>query len=122
MNNKGFTLVELIAILGLMTIIILVGAPNLINQIESQKNKNYDNFVSDLCLATESYINHSSDVDTSNFKEAGDTLNISVGSLMSNGYIKSNTKNPRTKQNLDSTDTITVTLTEDLTYTCTLNN
>ena len=39
MNKKGFTLVELLAILGLLTIIVLLGAPILINQIDSSKKK-----------------------------------------------------------------------------------
>jgi competence protein ComGC len=122
-NKKGFTLVELLAILGLLTIIILLGMPLLINQIESQKKKNYENFVGDLCLATESYINHNTNIDGINeFRESGDTIQISIGDLMSNGYVKSNTKNPKTNESLTSTDSITVTLTEDMTYNCVLNS
>lgn len=121
MNKKGFTLVELLAILGLLTIIVLLGAPILINQIDSSKKKNYENFVGDLCLATESYINHNNNIDgLDSFTEPNDTITINVGDLMSNGYVKSNTKNPKTDQVLSSADSIEVTLTEDMTYSCEL--
>lgn len=121
MNKNGFTLVELLAILGLLTIIVLLGAPILINQIDSSKKKNYENFVGDLCLATESYINHNNNIDgLDSFTEPNDTITINVGDLMSNGYVKSNTKNPKTDQVLSSADSIEVTLTEDMTYSCEL--
>lgn len=119
MNNKGFTLIELIAIIGLLAIIILISVPNFTNQIEWSKKNNYDNFISDLCLAAESYVNHSDQ--ESNFKNAGDTISINIEDLKSNGYIKSNLKNPKTNEVLTSSDTLIVTLTEDLTYSCELN-
>ena len=75
----------------------------------------------DLCLATESYINHNNNIDgLDSFTEPNDTITINVGDLMSNGYVKSNTKNPKTDQVLSSADSIEVTLTEDMTYSCEL--
>ena len=119
MNNKGFTLVELIAIIGLLAIIVLISIPSFTNQIEWSRKNNYDNFISDLCLAAESYVNHSGEV--SNFSNAGDTITINIEDLKSNGYIKSNLKNPKTNEVLSSSDILTVTITEDLTYSCELN-
>ena len=119
MNKKGFTLVELLAILGLLTILILLGTPILLNQIDSSKKSNYENFVGDLCLATESYINHHNDISgLDNFNNPNDTINVSVGDLMSNNYVSSGTKNPKTDQLILPTDIIRVTLTEDMTYDC----
>ena len=121
-NKRGFTLVELIALLGIIAIMLLLTAPSLINQIETTKKNNYDSFVSDLCLAAEAYLNHS-DVDgADDLKNSGDTLSISVVDLISAGYVKSNLKNPKTDQTLTSSDILTITLTEDMTYTCTLNS
>ena len=122
MNKKGFTLIELLAVLGLLTIIALLGVPILLNQIDSQKQKNYDNFIGDLCLSAEAYINHTDNIEgIENFKEPGDTLDINVSDLIANGYVKSNTKNPKTKENIQSTDIITVSMTENKTYSCTMN-
>ena len=119
MNRKGFTLIELIAIIGLMAIIILVSLPVFTNQVEWSRKNNYNNFISDLCLAAESYINHSDDMD--NFKDVGDTITISVEELKDSGYIKSNIKNPKTEQLLTASDILTITINEDLTYKCELN-
>jgi competence protein ComGC len=122
-NSKGFTLIELIALLGIIAIILLISAPSLINQIETTRNSNYNNFISDLCLASESYLNHNDNIDgIDNFKVAGDTITISAGDLMSNGYIKSNIKNPKTGNSLNTSDIIKVTITNDMTYSCSLNS
>lgn len=120
-NKKGFTLVELIALLGVIAIILLLTAPSLINQIETTRKNNYDNFVSDLCLAAESYLNHN-DVENFDNLESGSTISINLVDLISAGYVKSNLKNPNTDQILSSSDILNVTLTEDLTYKCTLNS
>lgn len=123
MNKKGFTLIELLAVLGLLTIIALLGVPVLLNQIESQKKKNYENFVGDLCLSAEAYINHSNDIEgIESFKEPGDVLSIKMEDLIVNNYVKSNTKNPKTKEKIKATDTIIVTINENKTYDCSLNN
>lgn len=122
MKNKGFTLIELIAVMGIIAILILLTAPSLINQIDSTRQKNYENFVNDLCLATESYINANGDDERFiSFKNANDTVTLQINDLISSGYVKSNIKNPKTKEKISSTAILTVTLTTDKTYTCTLN-
>ena len=121
MNKKGFTLIELLAVLGLLTIIVLIGAPILINQISNQKKKNYENFIGDLCLSTEAYINHTSNVPgVENFKNTGDTIDVKVSDIVKNGYFNKNVKNPKTKQLIDLTAIIRVTITENKTYSCEL--
>lgn len=121
MNKRGFTLVELLAVLGLLTIIALMGAPILINQISAQKEKNYENFVNDLCLSSEAYINHTSNIPgMDNFKQPGDTISIKVSELVNNNYFKGNRKNPKTKQPVNLNDTVKVTMTQNKTYTCQL--
>lgn len=121
-NKKGFTLVELIALLGIIAIMLLLVGPSLVNQVETTRKNNYDNFVSDLCLAAESYLNHSDVSGASDLKNSGDTINISALDLISSGYVKSNLKNPNTDKTLTADDILSITLTEDMTYTCTLNS
>lgn len=122
MNKRGFTLVELIALLGLLAILALMITPNLINQIQSQKENNYENFIGNICLASESYINHTSNVPgKENFNNPGDTLEISVGDLIQNGYIKRGMQNPKTKTRISPSNVIKVTITENNTYSCSLD-
>lgn len=122
MKNKGFTLIELIALLGVIAIILLLSAPSLINQIESTRKNNYDNFVSDLCLAAEAYLNHSDVEGADDLKNSEDSMELNVVDLISNGYVKSNIKNPKTNEKLTSSDKLIITLTDDMTYKCTLNS
>lgn len=122
MNKKGFTLIELLAVLGLLTIIALLGVPMIINQIESQKKQNYENFVSDLCLSAEAYLNHNTNIEgIDDFREPGDTISIKIQDLITSGFVKSNTKNPKTKEKLKANDIFVVTINDDKTYSCTLN-
>lgn len=121
-NKKGFTLVELIALLGVIAIMLLLAAPSLVNQIETTRESNYKNFVSDLCLAAESYLNHSDVEGSTDLEAKGDSIEISVEDLIASGYVKNNLTNPKTDKKLTASDRLTITLTEDLTYTCTLNS
>lgn len=121
-NKKGFTLIELIAVLGIISIIILVGAPSLINQVESSKQNKYDNFVADLCLAAETYINHSKIQEANQLVNAEDKIRINVSDLIVNGYVKSSLKNPKTKEKINNEDYLRIKLTESLTYSCKLND
>jgi len=121
-NKKGFTLVELIALLGIIAIILLLTAPSLINQIETKRKNNYKNFVSDLCLASEAYLNHDDSGILDDLEPNGYPVQINIGELIAAGYIKSNLKNPKTDRILNSNDILFVSLTEDLTYSCTLNS
>ena len=122
MNKKGFTLVELLAVLGLLAIIALLAVPIIINQIESQKKQNYENFVGDLCLSVEAYINHEDNIEgIEDFKEPGDTITISMEDLLASKFVKSGTKNPKTKEAVKPTDNVIVTINDNKTYECSLN-
>ncbi len=44
MNNKGFTLIEIIAVIGLLALIATMIGSNLVSMDQRQKQKNYDNY------------------------------------------------------------------------------
>ncbi len=121
MNKKGFTLVELIAVIGLLTIIALVGAPLLLNQIASARKSRWNNFKNDMCLAAEAYVNHEN-INSNSFKNVNDTISISVLNLISGGYVKNNLKYPKVNKNSDinvnTNDSVRLTINENMTYTC----
>lgn len=56
MNNKAFTLVELVGVVVILALIFLVTYPNIVRLSKKEDNKKYDLMVKDLCLAGESYI------------------------------------------------------------------
>ena len=120
--KKGFTLVELIAVITFITLIILVSTPLVLNQISSSRETKYKVFESDLCLAAESYLTHENNIEgIDSFNGYGDYINISVGDLISKGYVKSDTVNPKTKENILSSDKVLVVINEDGGYSCELN-
>jgi type IV pilus assembly protein PilA len=117
-KNKGFTLVELVAVIGIISIILLITFPSVTNQIETTKKNKYKNFLADLCLASETYIN--SDEQLSSELSQNENLSFELSNLINKGYIKSNLENPKTKKKISPTDTLTVKVVDD-TYECTLN-
>ena len=56
MNNKAFTLVELVGVVAVLALIFLVTYPNIVSLSKKEDNKQYDLMVKDLCLAGETYI------------------------------------------------------------------
>ena len=121
MNKRGFTLIELIAVITFIALIILVSTPLILNQISTSRETKYKTFESDLCLAAESYITHTLNGGGTSFDTPGESMTLTLNTLISNGYVKSSTINPRTKQRIAGTSTLTVTLTNDYTYECTFN-
>ena len=75
-----------------------------------------------LCLSAEAYINHTDDIEgIDEFKEVGDSINIKMEDLLTNNFVKKNTKNPKTKEVVKANDIVTVTINDDKTYECSLN-
>lgn len=57
MKNKGFTLVELIAIILVLSIILTVGFTTLSNSLENSNDRKYQTMIKNLEMATEEYVN-----------------------------------------------------------------
>lgn len=120
MNNKAFTLVELIAIITIIAAIFLVSFPVLNSLNKSNKDNEYDLMVTNLCDSGKSYIYS----DTSNYPELstiGSTITINISDLITYGNVSANLKNPNTK-NLVSGDTLTYTVASDSSLECRYND
>lgn len=52
LNNKGFTLIEIIAVVVIIGILGLIAIPNVLNTINKSKNANYDILVKDITIAS----------------------------------------------------------------------
>lgn len=115
--KKGFTLIELIAVITFITLIILVSTPLILNQISTSRETKFEVFQSDLCLAAEAYLTH--DDTNEDFDDPTDTpKQVTMAELIAGGYLKSNTINPRTNQPVNSSDYVLVTINDDGGYTC----
>jgi len=85
MNKKGFTLVELIAVIIIMAAIALFAFPSIINLIENNQIKKNEEDLKTLYLATENYI-------LQNYKDEYNSVpfDIYIEELVENNYITIN--------------------------------
>ena len=92
-NNRGFTLVELIAVITLLSAIILVTVPVIINTIKKNDLKLSENFENSLKQAAEFYVERNRD----NFPDLdniGGNIEIPTEDLVKAGYLKQDLENP----------------------------
>ena len=116
MNNKGFTLIELVAVVLILATILLVSFPAFSNMAKADEEKKYDNMVKDLCFAGESYIYANID----DFKELltpSSQISITIEELVAYGNIKDNLTNPRTNTSV-SDDELIFTVLSDNSLSC----
>ena len=107
MNNKGFTLIELIAAISIMIIISIVVTVNLNKTVKNKDDKRYQDFIRQVNDAACVYI------DLYEKKSVKDSCypncTVSVGTLISEGLIPDNLKNPKTDEVIDSSLNVSVT-------------
>lgn len=108
-KNKAFTLVELMGILLVLSLILLIAVPAISNTLRKSEQKQYDEFLNDLNLATETYIelnrNHYPELN-----QIGGQAYISLHELVTTGLVKKTVQNPKTKEDIPLDHTVTVTM------------
>ena len=85
-NNKGFTLVELLATLIVLSLVMTIGTYSITNIIENAKDKNYQILIANIKDAAETYYNECQYMETIGECQ----LTIKLQTLLDYGYIKSN--------------------------------
>jgi len=98
MNRKGFTLIELIAVILILSIILVIAAPNISNVYKNSKLKSEKIFVDRLSSIIDSYVKLNSgeigftNYGTANKDEEGSsyTVNISKGTITIQDIIDDN--------------------------------
>lgn len=114
-KNSGFTLVELLGIVGIIAAVLLFVTPSVIGMLKKNDEKEYDRFLADLYLATESYIQINIQ-NYSSLETVGGTESVSMHDLIENGFVKSTVMNPKTKKKISELDRIQVTKQADGSY------
>ena len=92
-NNRGFTLVELIAVITLLSAIILVTVPVIINTIKKNDLKLSENFENSLKQAAEFYVERNRDI-FPDLNNIGGNIEIPTEDLVKAGYLKQDLENP----------------------------
>lgn len=94
MNNKGFTLIELIATIALLAIVALISFVSITNVLEDRKNADCNTLVNNIKMATKEYV--------SDNRYNGISEKITAKELIDEKYLKGNIINPYTKEEMDS--------------------
>ncbi len=119
MNSRGFTLIEITAVIVILAAIFLVSFPSYLNTAKADKEKQYNDMVENLCLAGKTYIYSNMD----KFKEnstVGSSIEIKVSELISYGNVEKGIKNVKTDKAVENDSLIFIVL-DDNSLDCKYN-
>ena len=114
--NKGFTLIEVIAIIVIFVGIFLISFPTLTNMAKNDNEKMYTNMVNNLCTAGKTYMYSNLD-DFPDLSTVGSEIELLVNELMIYGSVDKDLVNPKTELSVEES-TLKYTVLEDLSLNC----
>ena len=93
MNNKGFTLVEVLAVVVIIGIIGGIAIPAVLTTMNNGKQASYEIMVKDILIASETlyqeveYSGNLKDKDNKNIQITGNEIQTDLATLISNGFL-----------------------------------
>ena len=101
MNKKGFTLIEVLAVVLIIGLIAALVFPSLINTIDTGKKASYDILINNIITASKSYYEECEYGNLSDKEKYGsyackinnDKINITLGDLANTGFLTGTTDN-----------------------------
>lgn len=120
-NKKGFTMIELLGIITIIGVLLIMTVPNLTTTLKKSTEKDYDNFIDNLLIAAETYVENNRDLYPSLDNPEGRAL-ISIQTLIDNDLIKKIAIDPKTKEKVPTYNIITVSKGNDGTITYAYNS
>lgn len=103
MNKKGFTLVELLVVMVLIALITLVMSPKISNMFKKVDENKYKNFLNDIYLSTEVYIQQNQD-NYKQLKEVNNKIYVYYNDLITSKYLRSSLYDPKKKEFVKNQD------------------
>lgn len=119
MNKKGYTLVEIIAVIVIIALITTIVILNFDTSIGKNNNKKEEAFINDLEKAACVYIDLKENTAFKNTCYSSGTCTVTVGQLVTSGILSSDMKDPSTNSNVDQQLAVSVTWDNEGTKTCT---
>ena len=101
MENKGFTMIELLAIITVLATILLVSFPTLINMTRRDKERKYSDLEKTLCKAGETYIYNNKDL-FPEINKAEEIFYLRISNLMEEELVNKSETNPKTEKSITS--------------------
>ena len=108
MNKKGFTLVELLGVIVILSILTLISIP-IINSIVKDSQKQVKESNIDTILEAAYSYTLDEDIDIELPENNDESISITLDTLKKSGYLKKEIKNADTKEPYADTCTVTIT-------------
>ena len=105
MKKKGFTLVELLAVIIILSLVLVIAVPSVNKYIKQSKEKAYDTQISTIIEAAQAYASANSGLLP---RKEEFVVKITLGQLKSSGLIKEEVKNPNDDKYFDDALTIEI--------------
>ena len=117
MNNKGFTLIELIVTIALLAIILTISFVSITAVINSNKEEQCNNLVNSIKSASEEYVSDNRyNSEFNNKVDENKKVIINGNNLVDSNYLNGAIVNPFNNEKIDSNGIkITITLNNDYT-------
>lgn len=112
MKEKGFTLIEMLAVFIIISIIMVVALPAITKNLKGNSKKEYTEFIKTVELATEVYVEDNREMYPLN--TVGATATITIGTLKEENLIDNIPNKP---DGTEITDDMTVKVTVNSDYT-----
>ncbi len=119
LNNKGFTLIEVLAVIAIIAILGLIAVPGVLNSINNSKKSSYNIMISNIKTASQSLyeeVNYMKGkvytYDNSGTKTAtpveitNSSITVNLQTLVSNGYLKGTTSEKEGEKKLILTNPV----------------
>ena len=110
-KNKGFTLLEVIGVVVILSLILIVSLPSLTRTLKRNEQKKYNAYLDNIVLASENYF-----VRKVLKSESVDSYTITLGDLIDEEYITEVVVNPANEKKLSRDTHINITKKVDNTY------
>ena len=95
-NSRGFTLIELMAVITILVILSLIIIPIVDKRVKDSKDDMYNVQIENIRMAGKSYFSDNSDLIPAN---SGYYISVKLSELIANGYLSGDVKNPKTGNN-----------------------
>lgn len=96
MNQKGFTMIEILAVFTITAVILLIAVPQIISTLKKGNDTAYKEFEDNVFIAAEAYIQDE------NINITNNVTQITLEQLVNSGYLKSTLVNPKNHEKVIS--------------------
>jgi len=111
-NKKGFTLIELVAVVALLSIVGLVVVISVNKQLNNQEKRKYEIYRESILEAAELYVEPRRNM-FPELSKLGDSTYITAKDIISANLLDSELENPKTNGPIDQNTRIKITVGKD---------